>query len=326
MNIISQKESFVNSAKEKKSVLDKWTDKKTASLKVARRMIDAGFIERGKRMQFCGHFLNMKKCPTCGKNEISSANLCRDKLCPTCQWRLSLKRFAEMCATVSYIDDLDEYRAGFLTLTVKNCSPCDLRYTLQTMSKDWNRFLNQRWAKKMLVGSARSVEITFNPFTRTFHPHFHIITLTKPEYDEGFLRGKFNIGWQNASRLDYVPVTDFKFIKADEKGSGRIDDERLTGAILETFKYATKSDDLESMPLHIFRQFVTAIQGVRFTSFTGIIKEARKQLGYKDSEDDFEEVQKIKCDCGSSMMDACLAWSFEEKRYKEIKESFGFTS
>lgn len=317
MESISQKKQKVNTPSD---ILQKWSEKKRNSVRVGRKMIDAGFIERGKRMEYCGHFLNMKKCPDCGHSEISSASLCRDKLCPTCQWRLSLRRFSEMCCTVSYIKDLDEYNAGFLTLTVRNCSPCDLRYTLQTMTKDWNRLMAQRWMKKIMAGCARSVEITYNPFTKTFHPHFHIITLTNPGYDEGFLRAKFNQGWQKASRLDYCPVTDFRFIKADEDGSGNIDDDRLTGAILETFKYATKADDLESMPLHIFRQFVTAIQGVRFTSFAGIIKEARKNLGYKDDEETDEEITRDKCKCGKDMTLHLLQWSFAKKEYIDISK------
>ena len=318
MHIITQNVENVNP---EKSILQKWTEKKQASYKLGKKMCDAGFHERGVRMQFCGHFLGLRECPECGKSEISSANLCRDRLCPTCQWRLSLRRFAEMCTTISYMQDfLDIYRVGFLTLTVRNCTPENLRYTLQTMAKDWNRLLAQRWLKPVLMGTARSVEITYNPITKTFHPHFHIITFTDRAFSEGELRSMFTIGWQKAARLDYLPVTDFKFIQPDEVGSGGLDDERLTGAILETYKYATKSDELANMPLAIFRQFVAAIQGVRFASFTGIVRQARQALGYKDSDEPEEPIARIRCSCGAEMIDGVLQWSFAQRQYIKIAE------
>lgn len=315
MNSISQNLAVVNSDTQQ---IDKWTEKKRASQRVARKMCDAGFLERGKRMQFCGHYLGLKTCPQCGRSEISSANLCRDRLCPTCQWRLSLRKFAEMCATVALMQDRETMNAGFLTLTVRNCAPEDLRYTLQTMAADWNRLLSQRWMKDILVGSARSVEITYNARTNTFHPHFHIITFTNPVYTDAALRQKFQLGWQQAARLDYLPVTDFRFIKPDNEGSGCIDDERLTGAILETYKYAVKSDDMANMPLDVFRQFVTAIQGLRFSSFTGAVKDARKALGFKDTETPEEETPRLVCKCGEQMLDGILQWSFTQQQYYRI--------
>lgn len=317
MNSIAQNSDFVNG---QKTAFVKWNEKKLASTKIAQKMCDAGFLERGARMQFCGHYLGFKECPQCGRTEISSANLCRDRLCPTCQWRLSLRRFAEMCATVSLINDIEQMDAGFLTLTVRNCKPENLRYTLQTMASDWNRLMAQRWIKPLLFGSARSVEITYNARTNTFHPHFHIITFTNPFFEEGDLRARFTRGWQKAARLDYVPVTDFRFIKPDANGSGGVDDVRLTGAILETYKYATKSDELAYMPLDVFRQFVTAIQGLRFSSFTGIVKDARKQLGFKDDENPEEPTPRLLCSCGANMVDGILQWSFSQKQYIKISE------
>lgn len=318
MNSISQ---GAQNVKPEKSNFEKWNEKKAASTKLARKMCDAGFLERGARMQFCGHFLGFKECPECGRSEISSANLCRDRLCPTCQWRLSLRRFAEMCNTIAYMQDsLDLYEVGFLTLTVRNCKPENLRFTLQTMAQDWNRLLSQRWIKPLLHGTARSVEITYNAHTKTFHPHFHIITFTNPMFTEPQLRVKFAQGWKKAARLDYQPITDFRFIRPDDNGSGGLDDDRLTGALLETYKYATKPDELASMPLDIFRQFVVAIQGMRFSSFSGIVREARRELGYKDDENPEEPTARLRCVCGSAMTEGILQWSFSQKQYIKISQ------
>lgn len=299
--------------------LVKWSDKKRQNLKISNKMIDAGFPERGTRMRFCGQYLDLRYCPDCGKSIVSSANLCRDRLCPTCSWRLSLKRFAEMCNTISYINDLDTFDAGFLTLTVKNCKPENLRFTLDMMAKAWNRMRADRTFKKLMIGSARSVEVTYNEITKTFHPHFHIIILYTPT-DEGEMRALTNRLWANACKLDYTPITDFRVI-TDKEGAGvNIDNENLTKAILETFKYAVKSDELADMPTGIFRSLVLGIGGVRMVSYTGIIKEARKTLNYKSDELEDEDGEIIieKCPCGRELQKAVLQWSFTDQQYHKL--------
>lgn len=308
------------------SALVKWQEKKELNSRIAYKMKKAGFEERGDRMLNCGTLLTVSVCPTCGKNHISSANLCRDRLCPTCAWRLSLKRFSEMCSTMQAITDLDCYIAGFLTLTVKNCDTENLRETISKMNADWNRFLQQRPIKRILVGWARSVEITYNKKTGQFHPHFHIITLTKDKETatESYLRTLFANGWDTASRLDYKPITDFRFISdrmnANEGGLS-CDNENLERAILETYKYSVKAKTLEEIPLYKFADFVNQIRGLRFTAFGGIIKNARALLGYKDNQDEPDEIKEINTCCGQQMLDIFFKWSFSEQNYKVYADS-----
>lgn len=307
MNIIPQNEPLV-----------KWTEKKKKSLKIAAKMIDAGYKARGLRMQNCGDFINFKVCPDCGKSYISSTNLCRDRLCPTCAWRLSLKKFAEMCCTLQTIGDLQSYAAGFLTLTVKNCTPSGLNMALKKMAQDWNRMLQQKICKDTFLGWARSVEITYNEKTRTFHPHFHIIVLYEPLLTVGEMNARLRKSWNKAARLDYEAITDFRAIEAEGTS---IDNDAFYSAIVETFKYAVKSDDMVGMDMPTFRAFVQAIQGVRFVSYGGVVKEARKQLGYKDNDEDESDIElnKDACTaCGAALVKAVLQWSLTEGQYKQF--------
>ena len=298
----------------------KWTEKKLANIVVADKMIDAGFQQRGYRMRDCGTFLTYKYCPDCGKSFISSSNLCRDKLCPTCSWRLSLKRFAEMCCTINALGDYNLSCAGFLTLTVKNCKPENLRYTIKKMNEDWNRMLAGRRMRVLIIGWARSLEITYNKETNTFHPHFHVIVLFEDLISEGELNKMFRKAWANACRLPYEPITDFRLIDR-YKESIATDNDKIFNAILETFKYSVKDSELSDMPIPVFRQFVLAIQGLRFVSFGGIIKQARKELGLKESEQDDEndiDLAKDKCTCGAELLKVVCQWSFTERQYKQI--------
>lgn len=302
MNIIPQTPPIV-----------KWTEHKIRNQFVANRMIAAGFTKRGRTMLDCGTMLQMKTCPDCGKSFVSSANLCRDRMCPTCSWRLSLKRFAEMCWVCQTIQDLDHFKAGFLTLTVKNCAPKDLKYNLKRMSTAWNRMLATVKKQITIIGWARSTEITYNEQTYQFHPHYHVIILLDPSADEGCTRRYFHEKWSQAWDANYDPITDYREISADKTD---IDQPDFTAAILETYKYAIKSDELVNMPTSIFRQLVLAIGGMRLVAFGGIIKDTRKMLGYQEDLED-EKPREI-CDCGAPLQAALLRWSFERSQYVPI--------
>ena len=303
----------------------KWREKKIRNVNTAKKMMDAGFQERGMRMLSCGTFLTREKCPDCGKSIVSSANLCRDRLCPTCAWRLSLKRYAEMCCTLQSIHDLSAFDAGFLTLTVRNCDPADLKFTLEKMAEDWHRMLCDRKVRAITIGWARSLEITYNWRTGQFHPHYHVIMLTENGGDQATLQQFFRDRWQVCTRLPYEPITDYRTIDSAKAETPDIDNNDFTKAILETYKYSVKNDDIQDMPITVFRQFVTAIAGKRFCSYGGIIKQARQRLGYKDKEeledDDLiiERKHNI-CGCGGVMEQEVLQWSFTERQYVELKK------
>ena len=306
MFIISHSEAFV-----------KWSSKKAENVAVAHKMIEAGFRKRGYQMLDCGKFIETRVCPDCGKSFISSAMLCRDRMCPTCQWRLSLKRFAEMCATLSAITDLGDYHSAFLTLTVKNCKPGELRETIREMSKAWNRLLQRVTFKKHVAGWARSVEVTYNEERKTFHPHFHCILLTDGYFSEGGFHSQFRKEWQEVMQVDYEPITDFQWIRDRES---RVDNDTFVKAILETFKYISKTKLVVTMPTDVFRKYVNGISGLRLASYGGVIKDMRKELQLAEDEE-IEEESRLVCDCGAELRVALLQWSFESGMYNLVKEA-----
>ena len=280
------------------------------------------YRKRGFRMKDCSKFITMSVCPDCGRSVGSSASLCRDRVCPTCAWRLSAKQSAEMLYTLTYINDIENYTAAFLTLTVENCAVEQLEPTLKMMSEAWHRMLAKRKNKDLIVGTARSAEITYNQKSKTFHPHFHIIMLldgVEPTTKAiGEMNAYFNEEWRKAARLIYQPITDLRLISTDaplEYDKPIADQYRR--AILETFKYTIKDDQLADMPLGSFRYYVDAINGKRLVNYTGVVKEARQQLDYCD---DLEaETTEKRCDnCSAEMISAVYQWSFAENTYKRF--------
>ena len=341
--------SLDNNIISRESAKVKWAEKKTKSVEVSRRLLklsalaedraevlqrdgkdEEALIERvraetyrrrGWRMKECSRFINLSVCPDCGRSIASSATLCRDRVCPTCAWRLSAKQSAEMVQTLAFINDIEDYDALFLTLTVRNCDESQLSPTLDMMSKAWNKMLSRRKNRELIKGTARSVEVTYNAKAKTFHPHYHIIMLIeKDSRDIDKLSAYFNHEWQTAANITYQPITDLRrienstLLEYDKK-----DAEFYKKAILETFKYTIKDDSLADMPLSSFRYYVDGIQGKRLVAYTGIIKEARKQLDYNDELED--ETETLKCpDCNADMLSAIYEWSFSQNTYKRFEE------
>lgn len=76
---------------------------------------------------------------------IASANFCRNRFCPTCQWRRSVKLFRQNYECFEWIKaKYPGCRFVFLTLTVCNVPIDSLASRLADMSAAWNRFTQRR--------------------------------------------------------------------------------------------------------------------------------------------------------------------------------------
>lgn len=316
----------------KESAAVKWAEKKKLSNRLARKMYAAGYVKRSDRMAHCGDVIGLKVCPDCGHAHVASAQLCRDKLCPTCAWRLSLKRYAEMCKTFEALD-ISELVPLFWTLTVRNCAPADLSQTLQDMARDWNRLMARRKIKPLIKGWARSVEVTYNRAANTMHPHYHVIVLADKEQLQYLCKAltdrtclmrlslMLKKAWQESARLDYEPITDLRLITSKDGNDGDI-----SAALLETYKYSVKASDLDDMPLDTFRYLVNGLAGKRMTAYGGVIKDARKLMCLSErdelteADNDLESAKSLPCTrCGSTDLQLHIfRWAASESQYREV--------
>lgn len=240
-------------------------------------VLDLG--NRSRRVLDCGTFLEFKV--TEEKAKLQHANFCKDRLCPMCNWRRSLKIFAQVSKVMNAMDD---YQFLFLTLTVKNCSADDLPKTVQVLYDGWRYLYNKnKEFKSVIAGTFRSLEVTRNKQDGTFHPHLHCILAVKPSYfKKGYITQKrWSELWQNACDLDYNPIVHIQKVKDTGKG--------IAGAVCEATKYAVKGsdflngDDLDESADFV-RAFLDALSGRRLCGWTGIFAKMRKQLNLDDVE------------------------------------------
>ena len=85
--------------------MQKITQKKEHSIAISQKLIAIGERNRGIRMKACNTDLQLYRCKCCGKTKILNAHLCRDRLCPTCQYLLSVKRYNQMIKTIDNIEN-----------------------------------------------------------------------------------------------------------------------------------------------------------------------------------------------------------------------------
>jgi len=307
-NSIPQERALVKPQEEKSitQTLEKWYQKRAKRDIIGKKMISAGYKARGWAILKCGNRMAVEVCENCGRHNVRSTNLCRDKLCPVCRWRLSLRRYAEMVQTCDIMRaSAPDLRYKFMTLTVKNCAPEDLDSTLRAMASAWNRITQRKFFKQAVEGTARSVEITYNKKTGEVHPHYHVIIALHPTCTAAETEGLRNLSqmWQRALKVTYGPIVDVRDI--EDKG---ITD--ISAAVCETFKYAVKDKTLEDMPLKAFSAMVAGINGKRMTSFSGIFKRTRTYLGFNDADEVQDEDAELKCKrCGAQMQVAIFEWA-----------------
>lgn len=259
----------------------KFQPKKEASLLLADVYRELNMLNRAFRVAGCGTFLEYYV--TEDEKKLHTANFCKDRLCPMCNWRRSLKIFGQVSQVMDVLEKRD-FQFLFLTLTVKNCSGGDLPDTVQMLFDGWRRLYNKKGIfKKSIAGSFRSLEVTRNSKTGFFHPHLHVILAVRPNYFHKSYISQAEWGqlWRSCCSLDYDPVIDIRKIKPDSRG--------LSGAVAEVSKYAVKATDFLKGSMFqmsgYVSAFLSALAGRRLCSFTGCFNEVRKELALDDIED-----------------------------------------
>lgn len=201
------------------------------------------FARLGERIAGCSTLLGFAWHTDTDTGEsrlkLRTAAFCCVRHCPVCQWRRSLRNTARFFAAIPALQEqFPTHRWVFLTLTVRNCEPDQLRDTIKGMNAGWQRLIQRKdWPA---LGWARATEVTRNEDDGSAHPHFHVLMMVPAGYFSGRIyvkQDEWAARWQHAMRLDYVPVVDVRAVKSKNEG------QTLQAAVVETLKYATKVED-----------------------------------------------------------------------------------
>lgn len=266
--------------------------------------------KRPKAILFGKKFLRVSNCSTylefsgLSKDSLTlhSANFCRDRLCPQCCKRRSLKIFAQTSAIMDYLEHhFPGYQFIFFTLTVRNCSSEQLSSTIDLLQDSWRRlYNNSSYFRKrhrsdpepLFMGSFRTLEVKRGRDGVGWHPHLHVIVAVKSEYfhsDRYLDNFKLSQLWRQCLGSAYddggMPVvTDIRACSSvRDPASGVLS---YRDAVAELSKYVVKSQDYLSGDMAAMVDSVEtlsfALAGRRLCSYTGCFAKARQQLALDD--------------------------------------------
>jgi len=276
----------------------KFIPKKKASLLLSDSYFRLDDKKRAHRVHECGSFLEfgfpILSSGGVGDPKLKLANFCYDRLCPMCGWRREKKIFSQVSAIMDQV--YKDYRFIFLTLTVPNCQPDDLSFTITYLMESWARFVRQKRFKTSVKGYFRALEVTRNKKNGSFHPHFHCIlavpltfTLDRSLY---IPHAEWLDMWRRAAKDVRITMVNVKFIRPRAHFASSICDQHyldaVSAAVSEVAKYTVKSshylfEDSELTDFVVSR-LASALRGRRLVHLGGIFREVAKKLKLDDME------------------------------------------
>lgn len=229
-----------------------------------------GQFEKAENVRECATMIGITDVD--GVAHVTKANFCRERICSVCAWRRQSKFVAQMSPVMSLLEKKG-YEFLFVTLTVKNVEYVKLGDCVDLLLKGYDRLLHNKKVKTGWCGKVRSLEVTFNSDTKTFHPHIHILVAVHKNYfkSEDYISLDELISiWKKSVRADYKPSVEIQKVTDGEKGA------------VETLKYAFKPS-VDELAL---KGFFYLLKNRRLVSFSGVFAEVRKLLRLSS----FEEV------------------------------------
>ncbi len=266
---------------------DKFIPKKSLSLYLSDVYGFLGKDYRANTVYSCGTVLDFGLSADGAK--LVSANFCKDKLCPTCNWRRSLKIFGQVSQVIDFLEP--DFDFLFLTLTVLNVRSSELEDAIDKLNYAYTyRFARDKRYKKAVKGAIRVLEVTRNrnkasKSYNTWHPHLHVILAVRKDYFQKFYIKQFEWldMWRDAYEDDRITQVDIRRIRA---GDGC----PMHKAVAEVSKYAVKSSDYldPSDDLYSIDSVAVLSDSLfrrRLISFTGCFRKAKAALALDDIED-----------------------------------------
>lgn len=291
------------------------------------RMVAAAYSALGQsgkaeRCQACGTFLVFNECPVDGQKRLQKANFCRERLCPMCAWRRSLKWAAEV-AQVLHQAVARTPKNGWVmvTLTQRNVPSDQLPEEIDHILAGWTK-LTKRQEFGAVAGWLRTLEITHNDQTDTWHPHIHALLWVTPEYwtGRGYVSQKrWRALWAAVMGIDYDPSVEVHKVKARQNGDA------LAAAAREVGKYTVKDSDLFGEGTDVTERVATldqALKGRRLITWGGTLRQIAKELAptVAEGEEDLvritEEDHGAECSvCGTEMLLHTYRWMQSIRQY-----------
>ena len=198
------------------------------------------FKRKADRCSACGTFLDFAYPlnPTDTDRPILfNANFCKDRLCPQCMKRRSLKLYSNVSDIMNNISN--KYSFIFATFTIPNCYDYELNSKIDLLNDAFVRLTHRKKVQKINLGAFRVLEITYNKKKNNYHPHLHVIFVVQKSYFQGayyIKHSEWLSMWRECADDPSVLFVNVKKIKPLEHDIEKI---RILNCILDHFRYCS---------------------------------------------------------------------------------------
>lgn len=259
-------------------------------------------LDKARRVSECANYTEFQRHDPDGQHSgpwltLHTANFCRNRLCPMCGWRRSLKLGSQAREVVAEANRQKVSRDGvaykwlLVTFTVRNVTGPELGRTIDQLHKAaHNMAKTKRW-KAAVKGWLRATEVTHNTDVKsasfdTFHPHLHFLLCVNSRYFKSadyIPQKEWKAMWERAAGLNYDSQVNVKAVKDLENDPTKESKTSLGGALAEVTKYVCKPQGVVTwenpeMAVRTVLVLDRMLDGRRLTSWGGVLKEAAAKL------------------------------------------------
>lgn len=290
------------------NTLSKQTQRKHLALRVSDILARAGYGDAARAIEGCGDTIIMREYSD-GAREVAGAMYCRQRLCPICQWRRSLKLYGQLSACMDALDEgrikagKKPYRYLLLSVTIINCPNDALSEAITRMQDGFRAMTRSPEWQRSVLGAFRSTEIKRSerpePQYR-WHPHIHAILCVQPSYFTGakyLSKDAWIKLWKRCARLPYDPSIDIQAVaQADIVNDG---EKSRQGAQAEATKYVCKADWYtlsEEEAVADASVLMDILKNRRLVGWYGNLRQMHRALHLDGEDGDLVDIAPIRAD------------------------------
>lgn len=249
---------------------------------------------KGKRVEECHKYIQLKQYKDINYTSISKINLCRERLCLNCA-HVKARENARLLMKAT-----ENLPQRFLTFTVKNVNAKSLKVTMSYMRKAVKKMFRALNIKDYYEKYEITCKIT-ELGEISLHPHIHILT---PLNNFTFKRSVANRLWAKYYN-EFARVNNKYLLTKNEI----VDDN--TKSCFEMSKYITKPTNITPETIPIFDE---QLKGVHLTQAHGLYRELIKNAKefFKTNK---AELQEMLRDFDYML----ISYIFDDQNYTEIE-------
>lgn len=267
-------------------------------------------IEKAQRIISCTNFLTYELI-----NEeflrLKRINLCRERLCLNCQLVNSRSLIKQLFWSIPRLNVASDENLQFITLTAENCKAKELKKTIQHMTKRQVAFFRHYGIKDYF----RSVEVTYNAESNTFHPHLHLVSLVSKKSNFPVYEPKKGI--YGANRLQKEWSDWLALPSAYQYKQATAYEIKTTRSIFEVCKYVSKVKDLEN--ISVLKVLDEQLKGLRLKTPLGQFKNLAKRYKAECATIKLQELKALE-EAEVQLIDLLYNPTRKEYEIKSIRE------